>query len=60
VSAIGENDPTEITDSLNEHLRQVLPDIDALRTDRPEFFDDDMQEHQGVQALQGHAAVRSA
>ena len=44
VAAIAANDRAEITAGLNAHLRQVLPDIDALRANRPEFFDDFRQD----------------
>jgi len=60
VKAMADNDPAEITASLNEHLRQVLPDIDALRTERPEFFDDDRRPRGAGQASQRVAGVRSA
>jgi len=56
VNAIAENDPAEIRASLNEHLRQVLPDIDALRLDRPEYFDVDKRDTGAGQPLARHHA----
>jgi DNA-binding GntR family transcriptional regulator len=60
VTAIGDNNPEEITASLNEHLRQVLPDIDALRLDRPEYFDDDLQEARSTAVSPTRSALRTA
>lgn len=60
VAAIAANDPSEITSSLNEHLRQVLPDIDALRTNRPEFFDEARQDRTTAYTPQRSVAFRSA
>ena len=40
VSAIAAHDAAEIEASLQEHLRQVLPDIDALRQSDPGYFDE--------------------
>jgi len=45
VTAIAKNTPKQIKDNLQTHLRQVLPDIDALRDNHPEFFDDFRPEH---------------
>lgn len=45
VTAIAANDPAGIQSSLQEHLRQVLPDIDALRENSPEFFDEVSHQH---------------
>ena len=44
VTAIAANDATEIEASLREHLRQVLPDIDALRASEPGYFDEQLPE----------------
>ena len=60
VAAIAANDPAKITSSLNEHLRQVLPDIDALRANRPEFFDEARQDRPTAHAPLRTAAVQSA
>jgi len=60
VAAIAVNDPAKITSSLNEHLRQVLPDIDALRANRPEFFDEARQDRPTAHAPLRTAAVQSA
>ena len=60
VAAIAANDPAKITSSLNEHLRQVLPDIDALRANRPEFFDEARQDRPTAHAPLRAAAVQSA
>ncbi|SLN62708.1 GntR family transcriptional regulator [Pseudooctadecabacter jejudonensis] len=57
VSAIAANDPVEITDSLNAHLRQVLPDIDALRRNRPEYFDEDAQDRPVSSTLHGQTVA---
>lgn len=57
VTAIAEDAPAEITESLNAHLRQVLPDIEALRANRPEYFDDDTSRPLSPQAP---ATLRSA
>ncbi|MGJ8616325.1 MAG: GntR family transcriptional regulator [Sulfitobacter sp.] len=40
VDAIANNQPDKIRKSLQEHLRQVLPDIETLRESRPEYFFD--------------------
>jgi len=40
VTAIAAKDSGGIRDSVREHLRQVLPDIEDLREKRPEFFED--------------------
>jgi len=55
VTAIAANDTAEIEASLKEHLRQVLPDIEALRQSQPEYFDDDKD-----YALIPHTAMGSA
>lgn len=60
VKAIGDNKPEEITTSLNEHLRQVLPDIDALRLDRPEYFDDNLQDVRSSGGSATRTALRTA
>jgi len=60
VAAIDANDAVAITDSLHAHLRQVLPDIDALRSNRPEFFDADKQDVSGQQVPHPAVAARSA
>jgi len=60
VAAICANDPVEVTASMNEHLRQVLPDIYALRADRPEYFDADGQDQPAPNHAPIDAAVRSA
>ena len=60
VKAIADNNPAEITASMNEHLRQVLPDIDALSTNHPEYFDDQMRDRAAGRPSPRHAAVNSA
>lgn len=41
VSAICDRDLDRIQDSLRTHLRQVLPDLSALKTEFPDYFEDD-------------------
>lgn len=60
LAAIAANDHAEITASLNAHLRQVLPDIDALRTSRPEFFDAAEPDPVSTNTSPRRAAARSA
>lgn len=60
VTAIADNDPLEITDSLIEHLRQVLPDINALSTNRPEYFETGVRDRLAGHPAPRYAAARSA
>ena len=61
VTAIAANNRAEIEASLQEHLRQVLPDIDALRESQPEFFDDDdILAEPSSQVTPRKAAMRTA
>lgn len=60
VAAVACDDRSEIKASMKEHLRQVLPDIEALRESQPEYFDDD-QDWQPIQhTAPGQAALRTA
>lgn len=62
VTAIVASDRKGITETLQEHLRQVLPDIDLLRQNRPEYFDDDQIDRPptAVPTPQRRAQERSA
>lgn len=44
VTAIAANNAAQIQQNLREHLRQVLPDIDALRRSAPGYFDEKLPE----------------
>jgi DNA-binding GntR family transcriptional regulator len=58
ITAIARNDRPEIEASLKEHLRQVLPDIEALKQNQPDYFDDrDLQPIR--HAISGQAALHT-
>jgi DNA-binding GntR family transcriptional regulator len=41
VDAVGRNEPDAAEDALRHHLRMVLSDLPTIRTDHPEYFEDD-------------------